>query len=39
LKHCLYQGYPFVFGFKVFDSFMYGDVASTGEMVMPSQSG
>ncbi|MCC6397034.1 MAG: C1 family peptidase [Bacteroidetes bacterium] len=32
---CLADGYPFVFGFSVYESFEFGDVATTGVAVMP----
>jgi len=32
---CLAAGYPFVFGFSVYESFEAGDVAKTGVAVMP----
>jgi len=35
LKHCLASGYPFVFGFKVYESFQTKRVARTGYMNMP----
>ncbi|MCP5910458.1 peptidase, partial [Klebsiella pneumoniae] len=35
LKACLRAGYPFVFGFAVYDSFMSNEVAQTGKMPMP----
>ena len=35
LKGCLAEGYPFVFGFTVYDSFMSDDVAGTGVVPMP----
>lgn len=35
LKGCLAQGYPFVFGFTVYDSFESQDVAQTGMVPMP----
>lgn len=34
-RTCLAEGYPFVFGFSVYSSFMTGLVASTGEANMP----
>lgn len=37
-KSCLKEGYPFVFGFVVYDSFETEEVAQTGKMIMPSQS-
>jgi C1A family cysteine protease len=36
LKACLADGYPFVFGFSVYESFEGADVARTGEVPMPS---
>jgi len=36
MKACLNEGFPFVFGFMVFSSFMTKQVATTGHMVMPS---
>jgi C1A family cysteine protease len=35
LKGCLASGYPFVFGFTVYSSFMDRDVARTGVVPMP----
>lgn len=35
LKTCLAQGFPFVFGFTVYDSFESGTVAKTGIVPMP----
>lgn len=35
LKGCLAEGFPFVFGFTVYDSFMTNEVAKTGIMPMP----
>jgi intein/homing endonuclease len=37
LKGCLAAGYPFVFGFVVYESFESSEVASTGEAPMPQQ--
>jgi C1A family cysteine protease len=37
LKACLATGFPFVFGFSVFDSFESADVASTGNLGMPGK--
>lgn len=37
MKRCLTHGYPFVFGFTVYDSFESDQVASTGMVPMPSQ--
>jgi C1A family cysteine protease len=36
MKRCLAAGFPFVFGFTVYDSFESQQVASTGVMPMPS---
>jgi C1A family cysteine protease len=38
MKACLATGYPFVFGFSVYESFESAAVARTGEMPMPSPS-
>ena len=35
MKGCLASGYPFVFGFSVYDSFMRGTVAKTGHAGLP----
>jgi len=35
LKGCLAHGYPFVFGFQVYESFESPDVARTGEVPLP----
>jgi C1A family cysteine protease len=35
MKGCLASGYPFVFGFTVYDSFMTSTVAQTGQAPMP----
>lgn len=35
MKGCLASGYPFVFGFTVYESFEAPEVASTGEAPMP----
>merc|ERR1719221_2391022 len=35
MKACLAEGYPFVFGFAVFSSFMSAEVARTGVMPFP----
>ena len=35
LKGCLADGYPFVFGFTVYDAFESKEVAATGELNMP----
>ena len=37
LRACLYEGFPFVFGFEVFKSFMSPDVGKNGEMPMPTK--
>lgn len=37
LKTCLALGYPFVFGFTVYESFETRNVAKTGKMPMPSK--
>jgi C1A family cysteine protease len=37
LKTCLASGFPFVFGFTVYDSFESDAVAQTGKVPMPSQ--
>lgn len=36
MKHCLAQGFPFVFGFSVFESFESPEVAKTGRVPMPN---
>lgn len=36
MKGCLASGYPFVFGFTVYDSFMSQQVAQTGHAALPS---
>jgi C1A family cysteine protease len=36
LKGCLASGYPFVFGFTVYESFEGNEVAKTGKVPMPS---
>ena len=36
LKGCLASGYPFVFGFTVYESFESADVSKTGIVPMPS---
>jgi C1A family cysteine protease len=36
MKTCLASGYPFVFGFTVYDRFESPEVASTGQVPMPS---
>ena len=38
MKGCLASGYPFVFGFSVFESFESAAVAKTGTVPMPSAS-
>ena len=38
LKGCIAAGFPFVFGFTVYDSFESQDVAKTGELPMPGPS-
>lgn|SRR5215212_101189 len=38
IKGCVAQGFPFVFGFAVFQSFMSRQVATTGMMPMPNLS-
>lgn len=38
LQGCLAQGYPFVFGFTVYSSFMTPDVAKTGVGTLPQAS-
>ena len=38
IKSCLYQGYPFVFGFSVYQSFESDQVAQTGIVPMPLRS-
>jgi len=35
MQSCLAQGYPFVFGFSVYESFEGTDVAQTGKVSMP----
>ncbi len=35
IKHCLADGFPFVFGFSVYDSFESDEVARTGIVPMP----
>lgn len=37
MKGCLAEGYPFVFGFSVYESFMSDVVAHTGKVPMPRQ--
>jgi len=36
MKGCLAEGYPFVFGFTVYESFMSQAVAQSGEVSMPT---
>jgi C1A family cysteine protease len=36
MKHCLADGFPFVFGFTVYDSFESAETAQTGIVKMPS---
>jgi C1A family cysteine protease len=36
MRGCLASGYPFVFGFTVYESFESQDVAKTGVVPMPS---
>jgi len=38
MKGCLAEGFPFIFGFTVYDSFMSDAVARTGIVPMPSRS-
>jgi C1A family cysteine protease len=38
LKSCFYEGYPFVFGFSVYTSFMSNQVAKTGMVPLPNPS-
>jgi C1A family cysteine protease len=35
LKQCILSGFPFVFGFEVYESFMTDAVAKTGQMPIP----
>jgi len=35
MRGCINEGFPFVFGFMVFSSFMTGEVSKTGYMTMP----
>jgi len=37
MKGCINEGFPFVFGFAVFESFMTHEVATTGIMPMPDE--
>lgn len=36
IKECLAEGFPFVFGFAVYDSFLSAEVSQTGKMPMPN---
>lgn len=36
IKNCLAEGYPFVFGFSVYENFESAEVARTGVMPMPA---
>lgn len=36
IKECLAEGFPFVFGFAVYDSFLSASVTETGKMPMPN---
>jgi len=38
MKTCLAEGFPFVFGFTVYDSFESSSVAKTGKLDMPKKS-
>jgi C1A family cysteine protease len=38
MKQCLANGFPFIFGFSVYDSFMSHDTARTGIVSLPSKS-
>jgi C1A family cysteine protease len=38
MQGCLASGYPFVFGFSVYESFMSDEVARTGEVPLPPRS-
>jgi C1A family cysteine protease len=38
MQGCLAQGYPFVFGFSVYESFESQEVAQTGEVPLPPRS-
>jgi len=38
MKGCLYEGFPFVFGFTVYDSFESAAVAKSGKLNMPKRS-
>ena len=37
MQGCLASGYPFVFGFSVYESFMTPDVAKTGKVPLPAR--
>lgn len=37
MKECLHQGFPFVFGFNVYESFESEEVSKTGVMPMPKK--
>lgn len=37
MKQCLADGYPFVFGFTIYDSFLTDEVVKTGIMKMPEK--
>lgn len=37
MKGCLADGYPFVFGFRIYESFMTDKVRKTGEVPMPGK--
>jgi C1A family cysteine protease len=37
MKACLAEGFPFVFGFSVYESFESATVAKTGKLSMPKQ--
>lgn len=37
MKACLASGYPFVFGFTVYDAFESAEVAKTGKLELPKQ--
>ncbi len=37
MKQCLLEGYPFVFGFQVYESFESDTVAKTGHMPVPKE--
>jgi C1A family cysteine protease len=38
MRSCLSEGYPFVFGFVVYESFMSDEVKNTGKVPMPGSS-